>query len=822
MATDEVQPPADPRRTIFRLDDRTAGRIGAGEVVVRPSIAVKELVENSLDASATSISVTVRNGGLRLLQVTDNGKGIYKGDLPLLCRRYCTSKLNSTSDLSHVRTFGFRGEALASMSYVSRFSILTKTEDDPLAWRAEYADGNMKGDPVAAAGVVGTTITLDSLFYNFPARKKPALASEYYRQIVDVLVRYSLRYPHVAFSCRRLDDPAVSRAVASLDVNSQQGASTEDNIRSGFGAKVADELFSFEFSVPLANAKVKGSATNANIGLKKQVFILFLNGRLVDCNTLKRAVCDVYKGYLKSDGRPFAYLDVEMSQEDVDVNVHPQKKEVRFLHGDVIEEAVTDQFCKKLRKGETSRKMSAQTVLRTLGSKLTLEVLSKPNDNHDDRKRNGRRSASSSPLKLAKTNTGLAVEPDVQRAKRNRQVLSHHSQREETGKDTEDDESLSGSKGGDDKESDFLSGSDNCEDMDTSMETSEDEEKVNKNHSSPRLSENGGQSRPPSQKPVYAKDKVRVSSEAPVGLFDVFLATEEEKAAAFTVQNCRKRSVNAMPLLTSISDMIDDVRVSSHSGLAEILKQQFFVGMGNQDFALIQYNLRLLAVEIDPLVTEVMYQQVLTRFADFEHIQFDSPGPVMGLVEGFIRRMENKADTQIDAESCATILLENASMLSEYFGIGFTGKVAADARLVHVPLLLPRIMPHMGCVGEFLYDLAVKTDWSEEWSCLKSVALRIAKWYGKHWKPFPRAETTEGSNGDTVGERGNRVDNEDVTAVYSDTQSKSEKSRREWVLRHIVFGALRKDFYPPRWFYTSGVIRELISYSKLFKIFERC
>eukprot|EP00177_Eucheuma_denticulatum_P006761 GFKZ01012288.1.p1 GENE.GFKZ01012288.1~~GFKZ01012288.1.p1 ORF type:complete len:822 (-),score=129.80 GFKZ01012288.1:1981-4446(-) len=821
MATDEVQPPVDQRRTIFRLDDRTAGKIGAGEVVVRPSNAVKELVENSLDASATSISVTVRNGGLRLLQVTDNGKGIYKGDLPLLCRRYCTSKLKSDADLSQVRTFGFRGEALASMSYVSRFSVLTKTEDDPLAWRAEYADSNMKGEPVAAAGVAGTTVTLDSLFYNFPARKKPALASEYYRQIVDVLVRYSLRFPHVAFSCRRLDDPSSSRLVASLDVKTQKGASVEDNIRSGFGAKVADDLFFFEFSVPRANAKVKGSATNANVGLKKQVFILFLNGRLVDCHTLKRSICDVYKGYLKTDGRPFAYLDVEMSLQDVDVNVHPQKKEVRFLHGDIIEEAIAEELCKKLRRGESSRKMAAQTVLRTLGSKLTLETLSKPNDNHNSREKNGRKSTSPSPSNLVKTSGGVAVEPHAKRVKLGRRGSSNQSQEKVNNGHTEDDGSPR-SEEADDEESDFSGGSDVGDDMDLEDGALEKEEGASKGISSQRLRASGGQSRPPTQKPAYAKDKVRVSSEAPVGLFDVFLATEQEKEAALNVQKCRKRSVNAMPLLTSISDMIQEVRVSSHNGLAQILREQFFVGMGNQNFALIQYNLRLLAVEVDPLVTEVMYQQVLARFADFGLIQFDSPGSVMDLLEGYIRRRESKAGTQIDAESCATILLDNAAMLSEYFGIGFKGKIAADARLVHIPLLLPRIIPQMECVGEFLYDLAVKTDWSEEWSCLKGIALRIAKWYGNHWKPYPHAETHNCSNEDTLDKGGQRAANDDVTAVCTDKESGSEKSRREWVLRHIVFGALRKDFYPPRWFYTSGVIRELISYSKLFKIFERC
>lgn len=192
---------------IRKLDAATVNRIAAGEVIHRPAHALKELLENSLDSGARSIAILALGGGLQLLQVTDTGSGIIKEDLQLVCERFTTSKLQSFEDLLRgvVQTFGFRGEALASMTHVARVSIRSKTAESPVAWTGEYSDGALIGPVKPIAGVTGTQVSVQDLFYNVPARKSVLknLTAEYNR-ILDVVQVYAIQNPSVAISCRKV------------------------------------------------------------------------------------------------------------------------------------------------------------------------------------------------------------------------------------------------------------------------------------------------------------------------------------------------------------------------------------------------------------------------------------------------------------------------------------------------------------------------------------------------------------------------------------------------------------------------------------------
>ena len=186
MELEDVAPTAaEEAPAIQRLEETVVNRIAAGEVVQRPASAVKEMLENSLDAGSTAVTVTIGKGGMKLLQISDNGHGIREQDLGIVCERFTTSKLRKFEDLRSISTFGFRGEALASITHVARVSIVSKTTDGMCAFRAHYCDGKLvhppstpigtqktAAKPAPCAGVTGTTITVEDLFHNMPTRVK--------------------------------------------------------------------------------------------------------------------------------------------------------------------------------------------------------------------------------------------------------------------------------------------------------------------------------------------------------------------------------------------------------------------------------------------------------------------------------------------------------------------------------------------------------------------------------------------------------------------------------------------------------------------------
>ena len=174
-------------------------------MIHRPASALKEMLENSLDAGATSIAVVVKDGGNRMLQIQDDGHGIRERDLPIVCHRHTTSKLQMFTDLENLSTFGFRGEALASISYVAHLTITTMTADSRYAMKACYRDGKLtEGSPKPCAGVRGTILTVENIFYNVPTRQKALRSSsDEYAKVLDVLQRYASLRTDVAFSCRK-------------------------------------------------------------------------------------------------------------------------------------------------------------------------------------------------------------------------------------------------------------------------------------------------------------------------------------------------------------------------------------------------------------------------------------------------------------------------------------------------------------------------------------------------------------------------------------------------------------------------------------------
>ncbi|KAL6948797.1 hypothetical protein ACO0QE_001270 [Hanseniaspora vineae] len=353
--------------SIKPLDPDVVNKIAAGEIIISPTNALKELIENSIDAGATKIDVTVQNNGFKLLQISDNGSGISKDDFPILCHRFTTSKISSFSDLSKIQSFGFRGEALSSISHIAHLSLITKRQDDKegdIAWKGVYEMGELvPGSVKPSAGNQGTIISITDLFYNTPSRLKSLNQKEEYHKILDCLGKYSINNQSIGFTLKKADESKMALIIKSA-------TPVIDRIRSIFGSSIANDLIEFEIKdiekpvQELGFMSCKGLvsnlnyANNSNRKAAKPVF--FINNRLIDCEPLKRAVYQIYANYLpRGAPRPFVYLSVFLKPDHIDVNVHPTKKEVGFLNEEEIVNFISDNLGELLSKQDSSRTFKA-------------------------------------------------------------------------------------------------------------------------------------------------------------------------------------------------------------------------------------------------------------------------------------------------------------------------------------------------------------------------------------------------------------------------------------------------------------------------------
>lgn len=352
-----------PRR-IRALEQDVVNKIAAGEIIVAPVHALKELIENAVDAGSTSLEILVKEGGLKLLQITDNGCGISKDDLPILCERFTTSKLKSFEDLQAIGTYGFRGEALASISHIAHLAVTTKTYDSSCAWKAHYAGGKLtpakpgqSEDPKPCAGRQGTQISVEDLFYNVPTRRRAfRSASEEYAKIAEVVGKYAVHCQGVAFSCKKHGEAGAGVAVPA-------NAKIRDRIRLTQNSNAANELIDFQISSDQYGFRAAGLVSNANYNGKKTTMLLFINHRSVDSSAIKKAIEQTYLVFLPKGGKPFIYLSLDIDPARVDVNVHPTKREVNFLNEDEIIELVCEEIRTRLGKVDTSRTFMTQSLL---------------------------------------------------------------------------------------------------------------------------------------------------------------------------------------------------------------------------------------------------------------------------------------------------------------------------------------------------------------------------------------------------------------------------------------------------------------------------
>lgn len=257
-----------------------------------------------------------------------------------------------------MNTYGFRGEALSSISHVSHVTITTKTEDQMCGFKLEFIDGKPKSSPTPIASNTGTTISVENLFYNLLLRKNALSSySNEYNLIVDVVTKYAIHNSNtVSFSLKKFGE-------SNCDLNTIIGSQTLDNIRTIYGTNIAKDLIALSLSDEnRLKFSMSGFISNTNTSLKNLNFILFINNRLVDCSSLKKAIDMIYSNHLMKGFHPFVYLSLKIDVKNIDVNVHPTKSEVHFLHEEEICQKIVELIENKLSNGET-RTLSAQNVL---------------------------------------------------------------------------------------------------------------------------------------------------------------------------------------------------------------------------------------------------------------------------------------------------------------------------------------------------------------------------------------------------------------------------------------------------------------------------
>ena len=325
-------------RKIAVLDQNTIDKIAAGEVVERPSSVVKELVENAIDAGATAITVEITDGGKKLIRITDNGSGMEAEQVPLAFLRHATSKIEKVEDLTHIASLGFRGEALSSIAAVSQVELITKTPS-AISGTRYVIEGGKEQSLEEMGAPEGTTFLIRNLFYNTPARSKFLKSDMTEAGYINTLMeQLALSHPEISFKYIQ------NRQVK---LSSSGNYSVKDVIYSVYGRDIAKALL--EVSYENDFMKIEGFVGKPEISRGNRTFEnYYINGRYVKNKIITKAIEDGYKGLVMQHKFPFVSLRIEMDGNDLDVNVHPAKREVRFARETEVYTAIYETVRKVL------------------------------------------------------------------------------------------------------------------------------------------------------------------------------------------------------------------------------------------------------------------------------------------------------------------------------------------------------------------------------------------------------------------------------------------------------------------------------------------
>lgn len=773
----------DEARPIRALSKDVVNRIAAGEVIHRPASALKEMLENSLDAGSTSINVLSRAGGMKLLQISDNGHGIALGDFPRVCERFATSKLREYEDLEQIETFGFRGEALASISHVAHVSITSMTAGAPCAYRATYADGVIvpaksgeAAEPKACAGTQGTQIVVEDMFFNIPMRRAAIKgAGEEYSKILQVVQAYAIDNAGVAMSCKKAGETAT-------ELHTLTSHSTLDVIRLVYGAAVARELIPVEADDPSLGLRIRGYVCNANFSQKRLTFQLFINKRLVESTHLRRAIEEVYASYLPKHTHPFVYVSLRLPPNALDVNVHPTKREVHFLHQEEVVGAVQSALRDVLLGSNTSRTYFTQAVLpgeeargrsglggsagggRGGAAPRAGEGAARPAAAAAAASSGGGKSAPD-PRKLVRANEGMKIGELDKYICRPSDAATRGSVAPPREGETAGGEG--GAAGG----------------LRTGDEAGGAGKRLREGAASiGETSDAGGAPELTVGVPASTCGGKRQMGEAMVASDRPWVACE----------------------LSSIHRLLRVVTQNAHRGLAVLFRQHIYVGAVDASYVLLQHQTKLYVVHIGAVSEEFFYQQTLHRWGNLALLTLSSPAPIVDLCVLALRdpraewRPADGAPADIGA-AVARLLTDKAEMLEEYVSL-----VIQDGAIVALPQLVDGYVPPLNALPLFTLRLASHVQWDAEEPCFDSLARLLASLF-------------------RVDQIGELDEQQQPAAAAAGPEALAETGcSPAWTIQHLLLPSIRRTYEPPAEQASDHTVVQVACTEQLYKIFERC
>lgn len=866
---------------ILALSPSVVNRIAAGEVIHRPASALKELLENSIDAGATKISIQLRDGGLHTLQIQDNGHGIRKEDFPILCERFTTSKLSAYEDLQSIATFGFRGEALASMTHVARVAITSMTRGSACAWRAHFQDGKMVAPPGSAAadssapvapkacaGIQGTLIQMEDLFWNVPIRRNALknASGEEYARCIDMLCKYAVHYSGVAaISCKKV-------GANKMDLNTPLNASIVDNIRAIYGAAIAKELLPLELRLDSKEAcaargltdcssfSITGHISNANCSQKKLGLLLFINHRLVDSTLVRRVVETTYARYLPKQTHPWCYLSLSMDPRILDVNVHPTKKEVAFLSEEAVAALLEEAMEKTLKGANKSRVFYASSIEAGGGvaggegfgrevpparSSAAAAAMDLSGDGgreaHEEKSYLAASSseaaaAAASPMQLEEGEEDLMPvaatsalgasaaaaaaaaggvrlsQPSLPSAYRPASASGPFSAVRAPSQSQSQSQP---------RRDNALIRTDNRQGKMDSFFAAQSQPQMIDTVEAPAAAGSSGRKR------AHAE----LESEETVDDGAAAAAAPPPVAAASYPSAGRRGSAagGVRPpvqiLLTSVQNLIGSVVSRSHPQLHDLFKGHTFVGYIEAAYSLVQFKTKLYLLNMSRLSRAFFYETVLKRFGHHPIVRFSG---VKGVpIERMIRMaMEHPSQRAHSANQTAeqkddlaaeytNLLVSRAAMLKEYFALDISvdddsDESAGSAVLLGLPELIESYNPPLLLLPLFLLKLARDSVWDEEQRCFESIAHAIADFY------YLREQSMYVEKQQTA-----------TTAASSSAAAAAASAPLpplSWFVPHVLLPAFRHrvSFSPPAHAANDGTVTQIASLENLYKIFERC